>query len=398
MLIIMRGTTLSGKSTICNELNDKSIVLSSDNFRCMLNGNQVTQKNNKNVFDLLRSVLEQRLKNMVDITIIDATNLKYKDVKLYIELAKQYNTDYYVYSITPPSLEILKERNIQRYISEGVVIPEYVIEKHYNNYHNNTHVFEEKLKYKFKEVDKIKCSYFIDLFLKKNIELKNDNVWVIGDVHNCYEELDEMCVEIRKKQKNADIILLGDWIDRGPSLIKTYEIIKKHNISSLMGNHEYKFIREYCFDDECRSTDRLNSINELKNQHVNMQKEILNFIKKSPLYKMIFYKGNWFLINHSGMNNFNMINNVYDCTMNTDVLNVFEDGEQFYGHRQWEYVDISEQLVNNTKNNYNIDSGCVYGNGLLGINIVTKEYIKIPSKKIYYRSKNRGNKKICQQK
>jgi len=66
---------------------------------------------------------------------------------------------------------------------------------------------------------------------------------VIGDIHGCYAELQEL---LDKAGVGAsDLILaVGDIVDRGPESPEVIDFFHRHsNASSLMGNHERKHVR-----------------------------------------------------------------------------------------------------------------------------------------------------------
>lgn len=65
---------------------------------------------------------------------------------------------------------------------------------------------------------------------------------IYGDIHGCYDEF----ISLRKKinpQKDDIEVCVGDIITRGKDSIKTLRYIQKHNIKSVLGNHEDKIIR-----------------------------------------------------------------------------------------------------------------------------------------------------------
>ena len=78
-LIILRGAMGCGKSTFIKEHNLERFTLSSDQIRLMFNAPQmniknseeIPQFNNKKVWELLYSLLEERMKKG-EFTIIDA--------------------------------------------------------------------------------------------------------------------------------------------------------------------------------------------------------------------------------------------------------------------------------------------------------------------------------------
>jgi predicted kinase len=159
MIIVMRGTTCSGKDTFAyTQFEGKeNHILSSDNFREMLFGTKTEQRKNRLMFDTLYDVLEHRLQCRVPFTVVNSTNLRFKDIDKVLELSKKYHTPIMVISIQPPSLSSLKERNKKRAEETGFYVPETVIEKHYNRYFASMEPFIKEAIYndnfRFTEID-----------------------------------------------------------------------------------------------------------------------------------------------------------------------------------------------------------------------------------------------------
>lgn len=160
MIIVMRGTSCSGKGTFINKnFSDisQNHIFSSDDFREMLFGSRSDQNNNKIVFETINSIVESRLTSRVPVTVVDATHLRFKDCQSIVDLGKKYHTLVMVISIIPPTLDTLKERNEKRNTMTGFYIPETVLEKHHNRYTASINPFIKEAMYneyfKFTEVD-----------------------------------------------------------------------------------------------------------------------------------------------------------------------------------------------------------------------------------------------------
>lgn len=66
---------------------------------------------------------------------------------------------------------------------------------------------------------------------------------VIGDIHGCYNELQELLARSGIADSDATIAL-GDIIDRGPESMQVLDFFRRQpNARSLMGNHERKHVR-----------------------------------------------------------------------------------------------------------------------------------------------------------
>ena len=76
-----------------------------------------------------------------------------------------------------------------------------------------------------------------DFLNLSNIDL--NNTYVISDVHGCYYSLMDL---IDKLPKNANLIFVGDLIDKGAHNIKTVEYVINNKHLCVLGNHENFFI------------------------------------------------------------------------------------------------------------------------------------------------------------
>lgn len=91
-------------------------------MRLLLSGDETNQEIHGRVFSAMRYLLRQRLEVGGQATIIDATNIRRKDRKPWIQLAQRYGARVEAVFLNPPLGRIL-ERNRQR----ARVVPEEVI-------------------------------------------------------------------------------------------------------------------------------------------------------------------------------------------------------------------------------------------------------------------------------
>lgn len=61
---------------------------------------------------------------------------------------------------------------------------------------------------------------------------------IISDVHGCYKELELLLKEVGADPKYDRILFIGDLINKGPSSRGVWEIFKRLDAISLIGNHE----------------------------------------------------------------------------------------------------------------------------------------------------------------
>ena len=107
----------------------------------------------------------------------------------------------------------------------------------------------------------------------------------IGDIHGHSDELEELLTKLDYKKvdgvyshSNRKVFFLGDYIDRGPKIKETLEIVKSMvdsgNAFAIMGNHEYNAI---CFHHQKINGGHLRK-HSIKNilQHVETLKQFQN--------------------------------------------------------------------------------------------------------------------------
>lgn len=245
-LIITRGAPGSGKSTFIEKHGLLPYTLSPDTLRVMCSSRElqadgrfaVARNNNteKQTWKILFDLLEYRL-SRGELTVIDATASKTKDIQQYKELAEQYRYRTYVVDFTDVPLETCLKQNKQRHPDKWV--PEDSIRNIYARFANQPVPSRVEV-IKPDELDKI---------LEKPIDLSNyKKIVFIGDIHGCYDTLMQYPDFKNGLDPEVSYIFTGDYVDRGNQNAETmhflYSIMDKPNVCLLEGNHE-RWIRDY---------------------------------------------------------------------------------------------------------------------------------------------------------
>lgn len=66
---------------------------------------------------------------------------------------------------------------------------------------------------------------------------------VIGDIHGCLEEFEELLKAVEFKRGNDRLVLLGDLVDRGPDPVGVVRRAQELHAEAVLGNHEEKHLR-----------------------------------------------------------------------------------------------------------------------------------------------------------
>lgn len=71
-------------------------------------------------------------------------------------------------------------------------------------------------------------------------------ILMISDIHGCSKELNELLDKINYDETKDTLILLGDYVDRGPcskeTVDRVMELVKKRNVIALRGNHDQRLV------------------------------------------------------------------------------------------------------------------------------------------------------------
>ncbi|GAB4011594.1 MAG: metallophosphoesterase family protein [Bdellovibrio sp.] len=212
---------------------------------------------------------------------------------------------------------------------------------------------------------------------------------IIGDVHGCADELEEL-IEQTKDMKIERIIFVGDLINKGPFSRRVLEIVERLNAISLLGNHELGFLK---YLDSERSP-----------RNPNFEQVILDLgpdLAKWRAYMKglpTFYRGENFLVVHAGLIPHVKVEEIpphiitrvrtwdgkgEDLNNDNDPpwYNFYSDDELvIYGHWAAQGLLVRENTIG-------LDSGCVWGGALSALLLPEKKIIQIKAKK-EYRDKN----------
>lgn len=67
---------------------------------------------------------------------------------------------------------------------------------------------------------------------------KYQNIFIVGDLHGCYNRLMNQLEELRFNRQEDLLISVGDLIDRGPQSLECLDLIMENWFICVRGNHE----------------------------------------------------------------------------------------------------------------------------------------------------------------
>lgn len=204
-----------------------------------------------------------------------------------------------------------------------------------------------------------------------------DGIWIVGDVHGCYKELEELLSIIPKNDK---ICFVGDLIDRGTHSKEIIELVL-NKYESVIGNHEVMAILQSKYWGRNGGDMTLKSFGKDKERLISLIKE------KMPKFKYYDCFKKPLLITHSfaspywnyELSQVHFEKEIYHednpILWDRPYLKSLEISYPFFnvfGHTALQKVFINDNVAM-------IDTGCVYGHKLTALHYPSLEIIQVDS-------------------
>ncbi len=212
-------------------------------------------------------------------------------------------------------------------------------------------------------------------------------VYVISDLHGCYDKFIKMLKKINFNDSDT-LYILGDIVDRGNDGIKILQdIMKRRNVIVTRGNHDYsacRMLKMLCMPSDDTEYEKARSLygfwridggkptyESFVALSPDEQNKILSYIDSFLIYDEITVNGKNFFMAHTVPEKDRMLN--FDKLMWQEFIageveyekQYFEDKYIVTGHTPTAFIDADYKGKIFKKNNHiAIDCGAVFGNPL----------------------------------
>ena len=203
--------------------------------------------------------------------------------------------------------------------------------------------------------------------MKISKQKKGFSRYVISDIHGCYDTFISLLKKINL-QKDDQLFLLGDYIDRGKHSDKVLDYIIKlkdsnYNVFPLRGNHEENTLNAFAEYDKASFmffVGKINNSKALLDKKGSLKKKYFNFMNTLPYY----YKLDNFYLVHAGFN-FKAKKPLKDFTAMLELRKQHNNSDLFNGKRtifghKVHYLDEIKKAIKSKSANIPLDNGCVY--------------------------------------
>jgi serine/threonine protein phosphatase 1 len=208
---------------------------------------------------------------------------------------------------------------------------------------------------------------------------------IVGDVHGCFDELQELLKKASYNKENDRLIFVGDLINKGPKSMDVLNWVKSEGCEVILGNHELGFIRYLM-----RPDPTFKAFIKLEKEMEGKAKEWGEWMSHFPLY----IKEDDFIIVHGGIVPGMKLEETPDYLI-TRIRTWDGKGEDMYNDEDPPWYEFYKedtlvvyghwagQGLNIRENTIGIDTGCCWGRKLTLLHLETREVFQVDAKEEY---------------
>lgn len=415
-LVVLIGPSGAGKSTFARKHFLSSEVISSDYCRGLVSDDENDQSATKDAFDVLHFIAGKRLERG-RLTVIDATNVQAEARRPLVALARKYHCLPIALVLNVPE-EVCHERNHDR--DDRTFGPHVVRQQRAQLRRSLKALKREGFRHIFtlNSVDEIESAQIERVPLWNDKRDEHGPFDIIGDVHGCCDELEQLLVQLGYQQVRQEgnaiwgevsyrhpegrkAFFVGDLVDRGPRVVDVLRIA--HNMVAdgaalcVPGNHDVKLLRKLRGKNPRMTHGLAQTWWEIEAlpDHIRdaFCKELAEFIE--GLVSHYVLDDGKLVVAHAGLKEelqgrgsgkvreFCLYG---ETTGETDEFGLpvrCDWAAEYRGSAMVVYGHTpvpSPEWFNNT---VNVDTGCVFGGGLTAVRYPEKEFVSVPANEVY---------------
>jgi protein phosphatase len=403
-LVVLIGPSGGGKSTFARRHFKSTEVLSSDALRALVSDDENDQSATDDAFAALHYVAGRRLARG-RLTVVDATNVQPESRKPLVALAREYHVLPVAIVLDLPE-RVCHARNQSRPNRD---FGPHVVRNQKSQLHRSIRGLGRE---GFRHIHVLKTQEEVDAAIVERQPLWNNRKQdsgpfdIIGDVHGCCDELEELLHTLGYARNDGaawshpagrKTIFVGDLVDRGPRIVDTLKTVmamaQAGTALCVPGNHDVKLKRKLEGRDVKISHGLDRSLAELDQQTSEFRAEVQRFL--DGLVSHYVFDAGRLVVAHAGMKEemqgrgsakvreFALFG---ETTGETDEfgLPIRHNWSSEYRGRAnvvYGHTPVPEpEWLNRT---INIDTGCVFGGRLTALRWPEKELVSVPARATY---------------
>jgi protein phosphatase len=408
-LVVLVGVTGSGKSTFARAHFKPTEVISSDYCRGVVADDENDQSATKDAFEVLHFIVGKRLA-AGRLTVVDATNVQPEARRELVTLAREHDVLPVAIVLDLPE-RLCAERNATRPDRD---FGPHVIRRQRGMLRRSLPGLQRE---GFRTVHVLRTPEQIDAARITRTKLFNDlrhesgPFDVIGDVHGCLAELqqllDELGYEIDRdpegrpanaRHPERRAIFLGDLVDRGPDtpgvLRLVMGMVAAGAALAVLGNHEAKLLRALRGKNVQRTHGLAESMDQLAAEPEEFRAQVERFI--DGLISHYVLDGGRLVVAHAGLieryqgrasgrvREFCLYGQTTGETDEYGFPVRYPWAQEYRGQALVLYGHTPVPETEWLNNTLCLDTGCVFGGRLTAFHYPERSLVSVPAAQVYH--------------
>jgi protein phosphatase len=415
-LVVLIGASGSGKSTFARTHFLPTETLSSDACRALVSDDENNQAATQDAFDVLHFIAAKRLA-VGRLTVVDATNVQAEARRPLVALARQYHCLPIAIVFDLPE-RVCQERNRVR------------LDRDFG-----PHVVRRQTADLRRSLRGLQREGFRHVFILSSPEevasvtVERQPLWsnrkddhgpfdIIGDVHGCCDELEDLLAQlgyvasstvaglggrapVYTHPEGRKAVFLGDLVDRGPRILDTVRLVRAMvdagSALCVPGNHDMKLMRKLRGRDVPVTHGLESSLAEIETLPDELRsivgRDLADFL--DGLVSHYVLDDGKLVVAHAGLKEamqgrgsrevraFTLYG---ETTGETDEFGLpvrYNWAAEYHGKAAVVYGHTPVPRPEWLNNTVNIDTGCVFGGHLTALRYPERELISVPARRTY---------------
>lgn len=400
-MVVVIGTSGSGKSTFCRKHFLPTEILSSDTYRGIISDDEDRLDISAETFETLQFVLDKRLA-LGRLTVVDATNVQKEARAPLLKLASKWHALKVAIVIDTPE-DVCAARNALR---PNRQFGPHVLRNQRNEFRR---FFSASKGERWHKV------YVIKPEDMDQIEITRERSWsrnpdehgpfdLIGDVHGCLDELLALLTKLGWQTEphlhhpeNRKLFFVGDLVDRGPNSVGVLKFVMNAVESGMAlcvpGNHDIKLVKALKGQQVSLNHGLKETMDQLAAESAEFREKVREFLYKLVSHQVV--DDGRLCVAHAGLReemqgrgsaavrDFCLYG---ETTGEIDEFGLpvrYEWAKDYRGKTMvvFGHTPVPEaEFFNNT---IDIDTGCCFGGKLTALRYPEREIVSVPALRVY---------------
>ncbi|MDX3234650.1 polynucleotide kinase-phosphatase [Streptomyces sp. ME03-5709C] len=403
-LVVLIGTTGSGKSTFARRHFKPTEVISSDFCRGLVSDDENDQGASGDAFDVLHYIAGKRLA-AGRLTVVDATSVQQESRRQLLRLAREHDVLPIAIVLDVPE-QICVERNAAR--PDRADLPRHVVQRQQRELRRSLRQLERE---GFRKVHVLRGVEEIDaaevVLERRYNDLRHltGPFDIIGDVHGCSSELETLLGKLGYADgvhpQGRTAVFVGDLVDRGPDspgvLRRVMGMVASGGALCVPGNHENKLGRWLRGKNVRHTYGLAETIEQLENEEKKdpaFREQVREFI--AGLVSHYVLDGGKLVVCHAGLpekyhgrtSGRVRSHALYgDTTGETDEFGLpvrYPWAEDYRGRAAVVYGHTPVPSTSWLNNTICLDTGAVFGGRMTALRWPEREIVDVPAERVWY--------------